>query len=1007
MLRNKLPNLSTYDFTDVSYKNLMQNRIYNVLIVCSSYDFYLLEEDGRIDELIFEEYTALNLRYPPNIMHATSEVSAKSIMGMDSIDLVIVWLDTAQRSIKISNKIKKDFPFIPIVALSHYPEELKKLLDKKDTSNIDFVFHWNGNINIFIAVIKLVEDRINAKKDILQIGVKAILLVEDSIRFYSRYLPLIYKILFNQTKLFTQDGLNEHRKIMSKRGRPKVLLATTYEEGIELFQEYKENLLGVISDVTYMRNGKKDKEAGFHLLKYVREYHRYFPVLIESSEAKNEKRAIELKAKFLNKDSETLGLDIKKYITRYFSFGEFEFWDPDKMEISKRARNLKSFQKALFEVPLSSIVYHAKRNEFSKWLKSRALFPLAKLFSKVEFEDFTEEDHVREFLISAVKAFRLFRSRGIIAKFEKDQYDEYLIFSRIGEGSLGGKGRGLAFIDVFLKRRRLFNKYKGISISIPRTVVLSTEVFDEFMEQHDLWPVVANTQNDEDILNAFITKSLSNWVIEDIKVFLKTIKTPVAIRSSNVLEDSLYQPFAGIYATYMVPNTNLNDLIKMVCSAIKSVMASAFYKNSKAYIKATSHAIEESKMAVILQEVIGKQYEDVYYPNISGVARSTNFYPISDEKRNEGIANIALGLGEIIVGGGRTLRFSPYHPKKILQLSSTATTLKETQKYFYGLDMNPHSYHFSINEDVNKKKLNLRQAKDHKSLKFVASTYDLQNNRVRPGVFHEGPRVITFDNILKYDSFPLAEILKNLLRVGKKEIGHPIEMEFAVKLDVPPGECIEFSFLQIRPIVEYNDNYKQFIPEEVNTSDTIIYAESALGNGKYEDIYDFVYVKPESFNPAKTRDIVNSIEKLNNEFEKKDKKYILVGPGRWGSSDPWLGIPVNWLQVSSAKIIVESGLENFRIDPSQGTHFFQNITSFKVGYLTLNPFMNDGFLDIDYLNSQDAVFEDEYVRHIRFKEPLTIVIDGKNSKAVIYKEGFVIKNTDDIEIDELPPSGFF
>ncbi len=1007
MLRKKLPDLNTYEFTDVSYKNLMQNRIYNLIIVCSNFDFYLLEEDGRIDELIFEEYSALNLRYPPNILHATSEVNAKSIMEVDSIDLVIVWLDTALKSIKISKKIKEDFPFIPIVALSHYPEELQKLLIKKDTTDIDFVFHWNGNIDIFIAIIKLVEDRLNAKKDILGVGVKAILLVEDSIRFYSRYLPLIYKILLKQTMSFAQDGLNEHRKIMSKRGRPKVLLATNYEDGIELFREFKENLLGVISDVTYMRNGLKDKEAGFHLLKHVREYDRYFPVLIESSESKNEKLALELKAKFLHKDSETLGLDIKKYITRYFSFGAFEFWDPESMEVVAKTGDLKSFQKALSKVPLSSIVYHAKRNEFSKWLKSRALFPLAELFGKVEYEDFTEEDHVREFMISAVRAFRLYRSRGIIAKFEKDQYDEYLIFSRIGKGSLGGKGRGLAFVDLFLKRHKLFNKYKDVTISIPRTVVLSTEVFDEFMDEYDLWSIVANTQNDEEILNAFITKSLPLWAIEDIKVFLGTLNTPVAIRSSSVLEDSLYQPFAGIYATYMVPNTNLDDLLEMVCSAIKSVMASAFYKNSKAYIKATSHAIEESKMAVILQEVIGKQYEDVYYPNISGVARSTNFYPIGDEKRNEGIANIALGLGEIIVGGGRTLRFSPYHPKNILQLSSTAAALKETQKYFYGLDMNPDSYHFSINEDVNKKRLNLRQAKNHKSLKFVASTYDLQNNRIRSGVFHDGPRVITFDQILKYDSFPLAEILKNLLRIGKKEIGHPIEMEFAVKLDVPSGEPKEFSFLQIRPIVENNDNFQQFIPEALDTSETIIYAESALGNGKYEDIYDFIYVKPELFDPSKTRDIVNSIEKLNIEFEQKNKKYILVGPGRWGSSDPWLGIPVNWTQVSSAKIIVESGLKDFRIDPSQGTHFFQNITSFKVGYLTLNPFMNDGFLDIDYLNAQDAVYEDEYVRHVHFKESLFIIIDGKNHKAVIYKEGFVIKNSDDIEIDELPPSGFF
>ncbi len=1005
MLRNKLPDLKTYEFREVSFKQLMQNRIYNVLIVCSNFDFYLLEEDGRIDEQIFVEYSALNLRYPPNILHAYSSRSAKKIMETENVDLVIVWLDTAKRSIIISNKIKDSFPFIPIVALSHYPEELRKLLNKKDTSHIDFVFHWNGNVNIFIAIIKLVEDRINAEKDINEIGVKAILLVEDSIRFYSRYLSIIYKILLNQTQSFIQEGLNEHSKVMSKRGRPKVLLATTYEEGIELIQKYRKNLLGVITDVSYLRDGIKDKQAGFHIMEYLRKKDKYFPVIIQSSEARNKSRALELHAKFLHKDSETLGLDLKRHITKYFSFGDFEFWDPKKEKVIKTAKDLKSFQKAIAEIPLDVIVYHARRNDFSKWLESRGLFPLAKLFGKIEYEDFTEKDHVREFLIKSIKAFRIYRSRGIIAKFDRNQYDEYMVFSRIGEGSLGGKGRGLAFIDYFLKRHRLFNKYKDIAITIPRTVVLSTEVFDEFMEEHDLFSFVAKKHDDETILNKFISKSLPENALKDIEAFLATSNTPIAIRSSSVLEDSLHQPFAGIYATYMVPNTDLKQLLEMVSNAIKSVMASAFYKNSKAYIKATSHSIEESKMAVILQEVIGTQYEDVYYPNISGVARSINFYPIGEEKPREGIANIALGLGEIIVSGGRTLRFSPYYPKNILQMSSTEIALKETQKHFYGLDMNPNSYHVSINEEINKVKINLRQAKNHRSLKFVASTYDLQSNKIRSGVFHEGARIISFENILKYDSFPLAEILKELLRIGQREIGHPIEMEFAVKLDVPTGEPKVFSFLQIRPIVEYND-HKRLMPDEIDTTNTIIYAESALGNGKYENIYDFVYVKPEVFNAAKTLDIAASIEKLNDMFEKEEKNYVLVGPGRWGSSDPWLGIPVNWSQVSAAKVIVESGLENFRIDPSQGTHFFQNLTSFKVGYLTINPFSNDGYFDIDYLNAQEVVYEDSFIRHIRFKDALTIFIEGKNNKAVIYKEGYVLPNTDDIVIDEQLPNGF-
>ena len=1005
MLQNQLPDLKTYEFTEVPFKELMQNTVHNVLIVCSNYDFYLLEEDGRIDEQIFDEYTALNLRNPPDFLHANSSKGAISKLKTHNIDLVIIWLDKSKRSIDVSNKIRHSFPKTPVVALSYYPEELHTLLNKEAKRNIDFVFHWSGNVNLFIAIIKLVEDRINARNDILKIGIKAILLVEDSIRFYSRYLPLIYKILLKQTGAFTHEGLNEHRMIMSKRGRPKILLATTYEEGIYLFQKYKEKLLGVISDVTYYRQGKKDEEAGFRFLKHVRKYNRYFPVLMESSNAKNEAKALELKAKFLHKDSETLGLDIKKYITRYFSFGDFEFWDPKNKVISRTASDLKSFQKYLSEVPLESIVYHSKRNEFSKWLESRALFPLAKLFAPVEYEDFAEEDHLREFLIRSINAFRRYRSRGVIAKFNKDQYDEYLVFSRIGNGALGGKGRGLAFIDQFLKRHRLLNKYEGVSISIPRTVVLSTDVFEEFIEEHDLLSYVAENHNDDDILNKFISKKLPLWVVEDLQAFLHTLKSPVAIRSSNVFEDSLHQPFAGVYATYMVPLAKPERLLEMVSNAIKSVMASAFYKNSRSYVKATSHSVEESKMAVILQEVIGSRYEDVYYPNISGVARSINFYPIGEEKSSEGIANIALGLGEIIVEGGRSLRFSPYHPKKILQLTSTATSLKETQKIFYGLDIDPDSYHVSTDEAINKKRLNLRIAKNHRSLKFVASTYDLQSNRLRSGVFHDGARVITFENILTYNSFPLADILKDLLKIGQKEIGSPIEMEFAVNLDVKSGEPKEFSFLQIRPIVINNDS-KHVIPEEMDVSDTIIYAESALGNGRYFNMRDIIYVKPEVFDHAKTQEIAETIEKLNNEFERKHKKYILIGPGRWGSSDPWLGIPINWSQLSSARVIIESGLENFRIDPSQGTHFFQNMTSFKVGYLTINPYKEDGYFDVGYLNSQKAMYEDENIRHVRFKEPLTIIIEGKSNKAVIYKEGFTLKDIDDIEVEEGSLSGF-
>lgn len=1009
MKRNPLPDLHTYEFEEVAFNELMRDRINKVLIVCSNYDFYMLEEDGRIDERIFNEYTALSLRYPPSFVHANSVEQALRTLRTDKIDLVITWLDIGKfNAFDTSKQIKEAFPHVHIAAISHYSSELRKKVLSTNTGIIDLVFHWNGNVDIFLAIIKLTEDRMNAEHDINKIGVKAILLVEDSLRFYSRYLPLIYKIILKQTRAFMSEGLNEHRTTMLMRGRPKILLATNYEEGIRLFEKYKHNLLGVISDVNYFKDGKRDPRAGFEMLKYVRNYERYFPCLIQSSDSKNEKYALELKGKFLFKHSETLGSEIKDYVTKYFSFGAFEFWDPVQMKVCATVNDLNSFQKALSFVTDAAIVYHSKRSEYSKWLQSRALFSLANLFSNVEYEDFDDVDQIRDFLINAIKAYRVFRSRGVIAKFDKDRYDEYLSFSRIGEGALGGKGRGLAFISSFLKKHKLFNKYEGVNISIPRTVVVSTEVFDEFMETHNLINFVANTSSDEDILNMFVSKPLPAWVLEDVRVFLNVSKTPIAVRSSSVLEDSHYQPFAGIFSTYMIPNANKEKMLEMVSNAIKSVFASAFFQDSKSYLKATSHTIEEDKMAVILQEITGKVYGDVYYPNISGVARSINFYPIGNELPQEGITNIALGLGEIIVGGGQTLRFSPSHPKQVLQLSTPGSALRDTQQYFYGLDLNPDSYKTSTSEAINKKKISIRSANEHSSLKFVASTYDLQNNVIKPGVLHEGFRVITFDPILKYNTFPLADILKDLLKIGQEEMSNPIEMEFAVKLDVPAGEPKEFSFLQIRPIV---DNYETSarIADQIDDDETIILSNSALGNGKYEGLYDLVYVKPETFNNINTRKIAQAVEKINHDFSEANKRYILIGPGRWGSSDPFLGIPVIWPQISNARIIVEAGLNNFRIDPSQGTHFFQNLTSFKVGYLTINPFMGDGFLDIDYLNNHEAVYEDNFLRHVEFREPLNIFIEGKRNKAVIFKEGYPktqLLNPLEVSLDDLPPEGF-
>lgn len=997
MLKKPLPDLSVYQFREVAFKQLMQNRVYNILIVCSNYDYYTLEEDGRIDELIYKEYTELSLRYPPNFIHAHSAKKAISILKSDRIELVITWLHLDDSSFATAKKIKKKYPDIPIAALSYSSVELKEKITTQGAGIIDGIFKWNGNVDIIVAIIKLTEDRMNADRDIKNIGVKAILLVEDSIRFYSRYLPLLYKIILRQTFNFMFEGLNEHRRMILKRGRPKILMATTYEEAVVLYDEYKDQMLGVISDVRYYKEGKKDAKAGFRLYEYIRSKDKDIPFLIQSLEEKNEVIAREMGCHFLYKESDILGVEIKNFIVQHLSFGSFKFYSPSEGKVITEAHDLKQLQETLVWVPLDSISYHAKRNDFSKWLHSRALFPLANLFEQVEYEHFTEEDAVRDFLIDAVKKFRFSRSRGVIAHFEKDKYDDSFVYSRIGNGALGGKARGLAFIDSFLKRHKLLNKYEGVSISIPRTVVLSTDVFDEFMESYDLFEFISNTYDDQEILIKFTSLPLPEWALEDIRAFLMTLRSPIAVRSSSVLEDSLHQPFAGVFSTYMVPMGHINKMLEMVSNAIKSVYASAFFEKSREYVKLTANSLEEDKMAVVLQELIGAQYEDVYYPTFSGVARSINFYPLGEEKSDQGIAHVALGLGMYIVGGGKALRFSPYYPKKILQLSNAQTALKETQKYFYALKVDPESYQPSLSEQVNIERIRISKAKHHDSLKHLASTYEYQNDMLRPGMFHEGAPVITFDQILKYESFPLAEILKDLLKIGQREMQNPVEIEFAVNLDVPEGHVKEFSFLQIRPIMAYND-FKDYLPENINNDQLILSSNSSLGNGKYKNLRDVIYVKPDVFDPANTRAIAEVIAKLNKKMEKKKRHYILIGPGRWGSSDPWLGIPINWAQISYTKIIVESGLDTFRVEPSQGTHFFQNLTAFKVGYLTINPFSNDGYYDVAYLDQQEAVYEDEYLRHVRFATPLNVILEGKSKRAIIMKEGEELPDVDDVEI---------
>jgi CheY-like chemotaxis protein len=982
-------NIETYYFSDTSFNLLMQNRIRKVLVICSSYDFFMLEEDGRIDEQIFNEYVSLNLRYPPVFIHADSARKVMSILENDRIDLIIEMLSIGDvDTFALARQLKEKHPKIPIVVLTHFSREVSLKLENEDLSAIDYVFCWLGNSDLLLAIIKLIEDRMNADFDIQDVGVQAILLIEDSVRYISAFLPVLYKVVLEQSMEFMKEALNEHQKMLRRRGRPKVLLAQNYSDALGIYDKFRHNIMGIISDVSFkVTSSRKDPKilGGIELCRRVKSEDRNIPFLLQSSDLSNEQYALEFGTGFLHKYSKNLSNDLKDYILKNFGFGEFVFRNPETLEEYCVAANLRDLQQLIMTVPDDILIYHTQRDDISKWLNARALFPIAQIFKPAKLEDFKSLEDVRKYIYKAISTFRTSKAKGVIAEFDRHLYDEYVGFSRIGEGSIGGKARGLAFFNNFLNNNLFFDKFPDVKIAIPHTVVLSTEVFDEFIQENDLYRLTVSGLTDEEISQVFVNARLPEHIYQDLGSIILQACNPIAIRSSSKLEDSNYQPFAGIYNTYMIPVVPVKALaIRMLETAIKCVYASVFFNASKAYALATSNLIDEEKMGIIIQEVCGKQYGNRFYPAISGVARSINFYPVSPEKAQDGIATIALGLGKLIAEGGVGLRFSPRYPKKIMQLSNPDLAVKSTQKYFYALDMNPDKFVPSPDDKVNLLRLSVQEAEADGALNLAASVYDHENNMIRDGLDHPGKRIITFSNVLSHGSFPLAEILDNLLQLGQQAMNNPVEIEFAVDTDSSGKALQQFSLLQIRPIV-VNEQSINFRIENIHEKDVIIYSEKALGNGTYSNISDIVYVKPDAFKPSESLKIAQELEKFNEKFVKDQRSYLLVGPGRWGSSDPWLGIPIKWAHISAARVIVESGLEHFRVDPSQGTHFFHNLTTFGVGYLTVNPFMHDGIFNVDYLNDQPAADETGFIRHIRYERPMRIEIDGKANKAVVYK----------------------
>jgi CheY-like chemotaxis protein len=975
---------------DTAFQDLMQCRVFNVLLIASPYDAFMMEEDGRVEEQLYFEYVSLNLSSPPRVTRVSDSQTAIDELRSKRYDLVISMpgVDISE-TFDSAKYIKKEFPDIPIVVLTPFSREVSRRLEHEDMSSIDYVFSWLGNVDLLLAIIKLLEDKMNADHDINDVGVQMILLVEDSVRFYSSVLPLVYKFLLKQSLVFATEALNEHEQMLRMRGRPKVMLARDYEEAVELYEKFGSNMLGVISDVSFKHSGVKDSKAGLKLAKYLHECDPSLPIIIESSEIENRNHVAEFGGVFVDKNSKKLQVDLGEAIMSNFGFGDFIIKDPKTGNEIMRINSLKSLQKRIFEIPSDSLFYHASRNDISRWLYSRAMFPIADILRQHQCKDVNGASEIQQLVFDLIVKYRKMKNRGVVAVFQRDRFDHYSNFARIGQGSLGGKGRGLAYIDSLIKKNPVCDNFDGVSISIPRSVVLCTDIFDEFMARNNLYSLALSDAPDDEILSKFLAAELPEKLIEDFYALFDVVDRPLAVRSSSLLEDSHYQPFAGIYSTYMIPHSSDHDkMFVMLSDAIKGVYASVFYAQSKAYMNATRNVIDQEKMAVIIQEVIGADHGGGYFPSFSGVGRSLNYYPINDEKAEDGVVQVAVGLGKYIVDGGRALRFSPRHPSKVLQTSTLDLALRETQTQFCALSDECFAGGVSTKDDFNIVTRNIQDFAGDKVLNYMVSTYDAANEMLIDNNAGRGRRVVTFANVLRDKVYPLASAVDFMLTTGESAMGRPVEIEFSGEIDfnssAKGANKGRIYWLQIRPIIDKKDMVENSMLNAVD-DEIILRSNTALGHGLIDAIHHIVYVRPENFNSLNNVKIAVELSRLNHKFIETNENYILIGPGRWGSSDNALGIPVKWPDISQARLIVESALNNYRIEPSQGTHFFQNLTSFGVGYFTIDPASSDGKYNISLLDGMSAEYESEYLRVVKFDNPLRIGIDGRKSVGVVLK----------------------
>jgi CheY-like chemotaxis protein len=976
-----------YDPDYAAFHDLMAFRVREVLLVSSLYDSYILEEDGLLSESLDAEYHQLNLSYAPHITQVSTAEAARTAIGLRPFDLVITRTRLGEMDpIRFAREVKQAHPGLPLVLLADNPPEANRVKDQNEAAYIDQVFAWRGDVAIFLAIIKYIEDRQNVDWDTRAAGVRVILLVENSVRFYSSYLPMLYREVMEQTQALMADGANARQRLRRMKGRPKVLLAETFEQGWELFERHRAHLLGVISDARFKRAGRADPQAGLEFVRRVKERDPDMPALIQSSDSALSHQAREIAASFVDKQSPTLLEELRRFMRTSLGFGDFVFCLPNGTEVA-RVSDLAEMARTLRTVPAESLLYHASRNHFSNWCMARTEFQLASKMRPLRVSEFQDAEELRAYLLDGFQQLRSDTRRGIVVDFSRADLEEPGGFARIGGGSMGGKGRGLGFINGVLSRRP--EGTEGVRVFVPPAVVVGTEVFDRFLSENDLRVFALSDASDDEINAAFLRAQLPPTVLGDLATLAERIRYPLAVRSSSLLEDSHDQPFAGVYRTCMLPNSSLSadGRLRDLCAAVKLVYASTFSRAAKAYLRHTPYRSEEEKMAIVIQKLVGRTHGSRFYPDFAGVARSYNYYPVMDLKAKDGIAVVALGFGKTVVEGGRSIRFSPGAPEVLPQFGSTTEILHNAQIEFYALDLHGSLAFSTPGADDTLSKFDLQAAEEDGTLGAVGATWSEDNDAVYDGISRPGVRLVTFGPMLKRRTFPLPAILRRLLHLGSEAMSCPVEIEFAVNLEGLDGKP-EFALLQVRPmVVEFGTENLEEAMQTIGREQILCLSEQALGHGRVQEIRDVVLVRPDAFDRGQTEAIAVEVGNLNARLLRAGRPYLLVGPGRWGTSDRWLGIPVEWRQINGASAIVETDLDDVPVQPSEGTHFFQNLTSFGMGYLTVHRREGGGWIDHDWLEAQPAEETTTYLRHIRLPWPLDMRIDGKARKGVVLKGG--------------------